>query len=70
MKVLIAGGCGFIGTNLSIYLKEKKIKVVSIDNLYRNGSKLNEQKLSKFKIKNYRIDIKNLNKQKLESLIL
>ena len=51
MKVLIAGGCGFIGTNLSIFLKEKKIKVVSIDNLYRHGSKLNEQKLSKFKIR-------------------
>jgi len=65
MKVLIAGGCGFIGMNLSIYLKEKNIKVVSIDNLYRNGSKLNEQKLSKLKIKNYRIDIKNLNKQKI-----
>ncbi len=65
MKVLIAGGCGFIGTNLSIYLKEKKIKVVSIDNLYRNGSKLNEKKLSKFKIKNYRIDIKNLNNHKI-----
>ena len=65
MKVLIAGGCGFIGTNLSIFLKKKKIKVVSIDNLYRHGSKLNEQKLSKFKIKNHRIDIKNLHKQKI-----
>ena len=33
MKILITGGCGFVGSNLAIYLKKKKFKVHSLDNL-------------------------------------
>lgn len=44
MKVLITGGCGFIGSNLAIFLKKRKYKVLSLDNLFRRGSKLNEKK--------------------------
>ena len=40
-KILITGGCGFVGSNLCIYLKKKGFKVTSLDNLYRKGSKLN-----------------------------
>lgn len=47
MKVLITGGCGFIGSNLAIFLKKKKFQVWSIDNLFRRGSKLNEKILKK-----------------------
>ena len=38
MKILITGGCGFVGSNLAIYLKDNKIgnKVNSLDNL-KNG---------------------------------
>jgi CDP-paratose 2-epimerase len=42
MKILITGGCGFVGSNIAIFLK-KKIKDVdihSLDNLFRNGSKI------------------------------
>ena len=59
MKILITGGCGFVGSNLSIYLKKKGYDVYSLDNLYRRGSLLNLQRLKKNKIKNFKIDIFN-----------
>jgi CDP-paratose 2-epimerase len=65
MKVLITGGCGFIGTNIAIFLKKKKYHVSSIDNLFRRGSELNEKKLKKNKIKNIRANISRINKLKL-----
>ena len=57
MKVLVAGGCGFIGSNLSIFLKKKNYKIVSVDNLSKKYCFLNEQRLKKYKIKNYRINL-------------
>ncbi len=32
-SVLITGGCGFIGSHLSLFLKQKKYKVIVVDNL-------------------------------------
>ena len=42
MKILITGGCGFVGSNIAIYLKKKfkKVKIYSLDNLMRKGSEL------------------------------
>ena len=62
MKILITGGCGFVGANLSIYLKKKKFKVSSLDNIVRLGSQYNLKLLKKNKIKNYKIDISNYKK--------
>ena len=31
--ILITGGCGFIGSHLTLLLKEKNYKVIVIDNL-------------------------------------
>ncbi len=56
-RILITGGCGFIGSNIAIALR-KISKVCSLDNLSRKGSTLNEKRLSNYKIKNFRIDIK------------
>jgi CDP-paratose 2-epimerase len=61
MKILITGGCGFVGSNIAIFLK-KKLKnhnVYSLDNLFRSGSRVNEERLKSENIKNYRVDITN-----------
>ena len=59
MNILITGGCGFVGSNLAIFLKKKikNIKITSLDNLYRKGSEINLNRLKKFKIKNIKKDI-------------
>ncbi len=62
MKILITGGCGFVGANLAIYLKKKKFNVFSLDNIVRPGSQYNLNLLKKNKIKNYKIDIINYDK--------
>ncbi|MDC3175339.1 NAD-dependent epimerase/dehydratase family protein [Candidatus Pelagibacter sp.] len=59
MKILITGGCGFVGSNLSIFLKKRGFKVYSLDNLSRKGSKLNNLRLKKYKIVNYKISIQD-----------
>lgn len=63
MKILITGGCGFVGSNLAIYLTKKssKYKIYSLDNLHRDGSKINMKRLLSFGIKNYKLDISNNN---------
>ena len=75
MRILITGGCGFIGSNLAIFLKEKieNVKIQSIDNLSRKGSSLNHKRLSQLKIKNFKKDIgnsKNLKKLKKFDLVI
>ena len=61
-KILVTGGCGFIGTNLCIYLKKKHYLVYSLDNLSRKGSIYNFKLLSDLKIKNFKFDIFNFKK--------
>ena len=41
MKVLITGGCGFLGSTLALYLRERRHEVVAMDNLVRRGSESN-----------------------------
>ena len=64
MKILVTGGCGFVGSNISLYLKKnfKGHQVYSLDNFSRKGSKINYQRLKKNNIRNYNIDIVNLKK--------
>ena len=58
-SILVTGGCGFVGTNLSIYLKRelKNFSIYSVDNLKKSYSKFNLKILKKNRIINYKIDI-------------
>ena len=66
MKILITGGCGFVGSNLAIYLKKKirNAQISSLDNLVRKGSRLNKIRLKNHKIKNYNFNIEKFDKFK------
>ena len=63
MKILITGGCGFVGTNLALFLNNY-YNVFILDNLSRKGSKYNLNLLKKKNIKNFNFNIKNYNKIK------
>ena len=64
MKILITGGCGFVGTNIAIFLSNKKYKISTLDNLSRKGSRYNLNLLKKYNIKNYNLNVVNYNKLK------
>jgi len=59
--VLITGGCGFVGSNLAIFLKQKYqgYSIIALDNLKRRGSELNIPRLKKNGIKFIHGDIRN-----------
>ena len=61
MKILITGGCGFVGSNIAVFLKKnlKSVKIFSVDNLMRKGSDINCKRLQKLNIKNFKINIEN-----------
>jgi len=63
MKILVTGGCGFVGTNIALFLN-KNYNIDSLDNLSRKGSKYNLNLLKKNKIKNFNLDIKKFDKIK------
>ena len=47
MKILITGGCGFVGSNLAVLFKQHYTdsEVYCLDNLSRRGSEVNLQKV-------------------------
>lgn len=48
-SILITGGCGFVGSNLALYLRavlDPGVEIVCMDNLYRKGSELNVPRLA------------------------
>jgi CDP-paratose 2-epimerase len=47
MKILITGGCGFVGSNLAVLFKQyyAESEVYCMDNLSRRGSEINLQKV-------------------------
>ena len=62
MKILITGGCGFVGTNIAIFLKSKKHNIYTLDNLSRKGSKYNLNILKSKNITNYKLNVSNFKK--------
>ncbi len=63
MNIIVTGGCGFIGSAICLYLKNKykNINILSIDNLAKKYSKYNQKILRNNKIFNKIIDLGNFN---------
>ncbi|HXH19935.1 MAG TPA: UDP-glucose 4-epimerase GalE [Chitinophagales bacterium] len=58
-KVLVTGGCGYIGAHTVVDLLENKLEVVSVDNLSRGTTKYLEgiKKITGKQVTNYVIDL-------------
>lgn len=61
MKILITGGCGFVGSNLALSLKKEfpGSEIIVFDNLKRRGSELNIKRLKAAGIGFVHGDIRN-----------
>ena len=60
-KILVTGGCGYIGSHTIIDLVENGFDVISVDNNSRSHPRILEavQKITGKKIKNYKVDLCN-----------
>lgn len=60
-KILVAGGCGYIGSHTIVDLIENGFDVISIDNNSRSNPRILEgvEKITGKKIKNYKVDLCN-----------
>lgn len=63
MKILITGGCGFVGSNLALLFKEHltSSEIYCLDNLSRRGSELNLAKVLAKGIQFVHGDVRNRN---------
>ena len=61
-KILVTGGCGYIGGHTIVDLVENGYDVISIDDLSRGSSRMMEgiEKVTGKKIKNYKVNLCNL----------
>jgi len=61
MKILVTGGCGFLGSSICISLKTKypDYKIIAFDNLKRSGSEINLIELRSHDIEFTHGDIRN-----------
>ena len=60
-KVIVTGGCGFIGSNLVKYLLQKKYFVINIDKLSYSANLYNLKNINSSKYIFYKADINNKN---------
>ena len=65
-KMLITGGCGFIGTNIALYFVDKGYVVFIVDNLSRPGSEINARLLEERGIIHTHLDISSQGEELLK----
>jgi len=60
-KILVTGGCGYIGSHTIVDLVENGFEVISVDNNSRSTPRILEgiEKITGKKIKNYKVDLCN-----------
>lgn len=61
-KILITGGCGFVGSNLALHLHGTlgaAVEIVCLDNLYRKGSEINVMRLQAAGIRFFKGDVRH-----------
>jgi CDP-paratose 2-epimerase len=59
MHILITGGCGFVGSELALFLREQGHRVVVMDNLVRRGSESNLDRLKHHDVAFIHGDVRN-----------
>lgn len=64
--LVVTGGCGFIGTNICLFARKKKYKVIAFDSLIRKHTEENAAILENSKVEIIRGDVRNT--QDLERL--
>jgi CDP-paratose 2-epimerase len=60
MRILITGGCGFIGTNVSLEAKRRGHEVIAMDSFIRKHSERNIEVLTKAGVEILRGDVRNV----------
>lgn len=60
-KILVTGGCGYIGSHTLVDLIESGFEVISVDNNSRSSPRILEgvEKITGKKVKNYKVDLCN-----------
>jgi UDP-glucose 4-epimerase len=60
-KILVTGGCGYIGSHTIVDLVENGFEVISVDNNSRSSARILEgvEKITGTKVKNYKVDLCN-----------
>ena len=60
-KILVTGGCGYIGSHAIVDLVENDFEVISVDNNSRSSARILEgvEKITGTKVKNYKVDLCN-----------
>ena len=62
-KILVTGGCGYIGSHTIVDLIENGFDIISVDNNSRSSERLLEgiEKITGRKVKNYKVDLCDFN---------
>ncbi len=70
-RIIITGGCGFIGSNLAVALKKDGFDVTCFDNLSRRGSEILARRIQDFGCFFVKGDIRNrIELSKLEGVLI